>query len=1726
VKRLGALAAAEALARGPLTGVSLPGDPGLSVISEDVHELLAGLPPVNTNAQGVVAEGTSSVPVLATCEVLVIGAGTAGAPAAISSGRAGADTLVVEFLYNMGGVQTDGRIGRYYHGNICGFTVDDVDPGVSATGSVLATSKSEWYRQACRETGVRILYGTLAAGALVDGTDLKGVVVVLPDGRRGVIRADAVVDATGNALVAAAAGEETTFIKADEVAVQGSGQARHLLGDSYRNSDVGFVDDRDVADLFFFARRAYASMTVGTTWDAGQNPASRERRRLVGVVTVDPVDILNGRTWPDTIVRPRSNFDSHGFTVHDLFFVRDPGTADETANLPYRALLPKTLDGLLVSGLGISAHRDAMPILRMQPDVQNQGYAAGYAAALAVQNAVTLRNVDMSALQDHLIAKGILEPADKGTPDSFPLGSSAIQSAVNGLTNDYATLHTVLTDVDTALPMLRTAYAAQSDPALQLIYAHVLGLLYDPTGVDTLAAAVSAGGWDTGWNYRGMGQYGLSVSQMDSYIIAMGRTLNPAGISPVLAKASLLTGSSYFSHIRAVSFALENLDGGSSISALSGLLGEVEGYALTNSLVAPVIQGYSDTVGDTERNNCLKEISVARALFKLGDDLQTNGSRVLSDYAVDPREVYASHARLVLENGSSVYSSDGTWTATDLAADWNNPGNWKNGQPASGMGSTAFFTNAVPGTQTISLNSDIVNVGSLIFSGVDRVLTHGILDISAEPPSVDVAEGTRITMKAEVLSGAALNKTGAGTLEVAGAATLSGLDLTEGAVVLSDPDAQFYRAYAANTNDHNSSSVEPLTLRCDFRVNEALMITELGAYDSAGDGFESFKKVAVYNLGGGAPLEALAFSPEEDYVLEGGYRFRQLPEPLVLQPGDYSIVTYGFSGSDRYIVGAQSGVGAQVGTLENGGVLSFLTNAFSSVSGALSYPTGGSIGPASDYAVSAGSFRFVTGAQSKNISAPVTVASGTTLDVAAVKMIFEQGLTAGAGGLGIVSNASAAHAVSLTFGVPAGTTNTMAGSAIGHRDDGPLTLVKEGAGELSLTGPLGFDGGLCVKSGPLTVDSPASLGAGDLSFGTGGRLRLLAGGTLDRTLYVANQSDANNHSSGLELAGGETLTLTGGMQAPRTYEYGGFVIQPFDNGAGLTRVVMDGTLLGYFDLYLQGDGPDGTGAAEHEWIGVRGGLRKLASGNETTTGSRIAFGTGCDFSANWFDIAGSNAVVTVTNNANIRVTSQLRFVDGNDSQLSLDGGTFGVRSFGVANVNNQHLSLKPVLFNGTWIQALADNDLFFDLSMSSAAPLICNGGALFNTDGYDVAIRGKGFAQQPDSTGVFVKDGSGTLKIATPMSYTGLTVVSNGVLSLDFGLWQGNSNSAENLLPPSNSVWCADGAALRVAGITNAAGEVTQRQSLARVESAVGTSVQLDITEAGLTLSELDGSYVKTGDGILTVTVGNEGVSLINGTLNVQQGVFELQSPPLSMALNIPYPSFESDPLLPADPISSKDKRGAQATGCPGWTFTVDAGYQRNNSYFSGTAVCYAPDGIQTAFLMRNGAMNTTLEILTNGVYTLTFQYCPRYFSSVWYANHILHVNLDGEIMDTFTVTEHSYIERTVVLGELTPGSHTLSISGVDPIPTGFCTLIDLVSVTGTTGFQGTESLSSENWHLSVDAQGQIALNYSGLVTLSSLTINGEPYSGVYVNATTHPGLVTGSGTLRINQSGLIFILR
>ena len=641
-------AAAKLAARRPAVGaVKVSGNLSTPAAAVSVGEHALGLPGYLCNASGTVKAEPRDLPVLAECDVVVAGAGTGGGPAGIAAARQGAKTIVCEYIYQMGGVQTDGLIGLYYWGNRVGFT-SEIDKGVKETGAVFSQCKSEWYRKENRRGGAEIWYGTMVNGVIVENNRITGVVVLTPYGERGVIRCKAAIDATGNAELAALAGEETEFITSSEVALQGVGQTPRNLGASYTNTDFGFLDDTDAADLCFFALRSRLSMSENV-WDQAQVINSRERRRMVGALYITPLDVVNERTYPDVVVQPFSNFDSHGHTVHEQFFIEDPGHKGMKVNLPYRSMLPKKLDGLLVVGLGISAHRDAMPILRMQPDVQNQGYAAGVAAAMAIKAGVTVRNVDIRALQQHLIDKEILSKDVLGMTDSFPIPDQKIAQAVASLTNNYQGLGVVLADYARSQPLLRAAYRREATKEGRFKYAHVLGMMGQADGEDLLIEKVKESDWDKGWNFRGMGQFNRSVSWMDSYIIALGRAKSKKAVPVLLDKARELTSANEFSHFRAVAMALESIGDRSAAPVLGGLLAQdaLSGHAIQMQPELPRIANYSNEEGNKERTGCLRELAVARALYRLGD-FEGRGEKALRAYADDPRGAYSRHAKLVL----------------------------------------------------------------------------------------------------------------------------------------------------------------------------------------------------------------------------------------------------------------------------------------------------------------------------------------------------------------------------------------------------------------------------------------------------------------------------------------------------------------------------------------------------------------------------------------------------------------------------------------------------------------------------------------------------------------------------------------------------------------------------------------------------------------------------------------------------------------------------------------------------------------------------------------------------------------------------------------------------------------------------------------------------------------------------------------------------------------------
>jgi len=653
-RMIGRAAAQQAQKTSAPKNISVKTGSGPPTHHGDIREVLRGLRPTDRKTKSV-SSSACGVPVLANADVVIIGGGTSGACAAIGAARRGADVLVVEYQEGLGGVGTMGLIGRPYHGRLRGFTKE-----VPFCDKEHNTEyKMEWYRNEIRKAGGKIWLGVLGCGAFVDGNIVKGVLVATPMGR-GAILAHVVIDATGNADIAVAAGADSMF-GGDEtdIALQGTGLPMRSPGATYVNTDYLLVDESDVLDVW----RAFVGVRMtssATSYDMGTFIQNRERRRVVGDHVLSYLDQIAGRTYPDSIVLSGSDYDSHGYPSESYFALipHTPQTLKAnhpapggTCYTPYRCLLPRVLDGLLVIGLGMSMHRDATAMVRMQLDMHNQGYAAGVAAAMAVRNRCTPRQIDVKTLQKHLVQRGNL-PKDVLThEDSFPLSDRLVRAAVReygdptqSRTTQCKALAIILSHTEKAKPHLKLAFASATGDA-KLTYAKLLGFMGDRDVAPILIAKLTGiDRWDAKIYQGSMAEYAHLPTPVDALILALGGTRDPRALPVLLEKLDTLDPNVTFSHHRSLALALEEIADPTAAEPLARLLNKpgMRGHVMRG------LEPLSDRPQEKRRRlGALREIMLARALYRCGD-WQGLGEGILQEYRHDIRGLFARHASAVL----------------------------------------------------------------------------------------------------------------------------------------------------------------------------------------------------------------------------------------------------------------------------------------------------------------------------------------------------------------------------------------------------------------------------------------------------------------------------------------------------------------------------------------------------------------------------------------------------------------------------------------------------------------------------------------------------------------------------------------------------------------------------------------------------------------------------------------------------------------------------------------------------------------------------------------------------------------------------------------------------------------------------------------------------------------------------------------------------------------------
>jgi len=123
----------------------------------------------------------------------------------------------------------------------------------------------------------------------------------------------------------------------------------------------------------------------------------RETRRILGEYIVTEQDAIKGIHYPDVIAISSNPMPSyHG----KRFFFEHEGF-----EIPYRSLVPKKIDGLVLTGRCISCEQAPFQSARSMAPAMAIGHASGCAAAMSAKSQTPPRKLDVKTLQKLLLSQ-------------------------------------------------------------------------------------------------------------------------------------------------------------------------------------------------------------------------------------------------------------------------------------------------------------------------------------------------------------------------------------------------------------------------------------------------------------------------------------------------------------------------------------------------------------------------------------------------------------------------------------------------------------------------------------------------------------------------------------------------------------------------------------------------------------------------------------------------------------------------------------------------------------------------------------------------------------------------------------------------------------------------------------------------------------------------------------------------------------------------------------------------------------------------------------------------------------------------------------------------------------------------------------------------------------------------------------------------------------------------
>jgi len=395
--------------------------------------------------QRTIAEPAREIPVLAETDVLVIGGGPAGVAAAIAASRAGAETYLVERYNHLGGLWTGGLVlpllsthavdkqkqrKQVIHGIggemakrlfELGMAIHEVNPVVDPEAAKYVLDEM------ISESGVKMLYHAWGVNAIMDGNTIKGVFIESKSGRQAVL-AKVVIDCTGDGDVFHWAGENYETINyhiglvhrlgnTNRVDASKPGFVKMPLGKPTPIPGVNWVnmhglDNQDGIDMLNLSKLQlqYRKEIWESVQQIRKTPGHEEVFLLdtASQMGVRMSRILDGEyklTLEDSMTF--RNFDdvigiSGAWT--SMMYREKVVMPDERPlwQIPYRSLLPKKTENLLVAGRCFCFEQALTEDTRIIGTCLVTGHGAGAAAAVAVNSRETVKEIDRKKLRKTL----------------------------------------------------------------------------------------------------------------------------------------------------------------------------------------------------------------------------------------------------------------------------------------------------------------------------------------------------------------------------------------------------------------------------------------------------------------------------------------------------------------------------------------------------------------------------------------------------------------------------------------------------------------------------------------------------------------------------------------------------------------------------------------------------------------------------------------------------------------------------------------------------------------------------------------------------------------------------------------------------------------------------------------------------------------------------------------------------------------------------------------------------------------------------------------------------------------------------------------------------------------------------------------------------------------------------------------------------------------------------